>query len=229
MVAKVVGANISVMQRWEANVFTQELSLIWKFQTHKNVVKLYAWSDQPVALLLRNYTCGDLRRLLKHGSERLDYNKTNIISIMLQIASAVAFMHNEQVAHCDLKPANILLELDPQTFTIIAVLTDFGIARILDESAIKVEAFELPNTLGMSSTYASPEAIIRFRLALREDNPLLFKSSDAFSLGITLCEMLVRGDAWDIEHRKRYGRVIPSNASAVIMRDSQWSLSHERL
>jgi serine/threonine protein kinase len=129
---------------------------------------------------------------------------------MYQVSSAVQFMHHENVAHCDLKSANILLDLDPGKYTIIAVLADFGIARILDKNSIKVEAFEAAHVNGVSMAYAAPEAIKRYRHKAPSDNLELLKASDVYSLSIILCELLCRGNAWDLAHRQRYGRVIPT-------------------
>jgi serine/threonine protein kinase len=217
MVVKIVGQNESSLAPTAQTIFHQEVVLIWKFQRHPNVVKMYGWSSNPAGILLRKYTCGDLRRLIKSGSESLDYNKTNIISVMKQVSSAVACMHSQDVVHCDLKSSNILLDLDLVSFTIIAVLADFGIARVLDQNSVQVAAFELANANGVSISYAAPETLTRFRNYQTERNFAVWKAGDLYSLAIILLEMMVRGDAWDHEHRKRYGRVIPTYDPATQM------------
>jgi serine/threonine protein kinase len=210
IVVKVLTENVSQLSSAALTTFHQEVALTWKFQKHPNIVKMYGWSETPAAMILRFYPCGDLRHFIKRGSDTLDYHKTNIISVMLQIGSAVSFMHRENVVHCDLKPANILLDFDPVKCTIIAVLTDLGIARILDESFIGVEAFEVANANGLSTSYASPESFTRFKTKFHEASPVVYKLGDVYSLSIILLEMMVRGDAWDLEHRLKYGLARPT-------------------
>jgi serine/threonine protein kinase len=208
---------MSQLSPLRVKIFQQEVSLMWKLQRHPNVAKFVGWSESPAAILMQYYRCGDLRHFIMRGSDQLDYHKTNIISVMLQISSAISYMHREGIAHCDIKSANILLEFDPVKCTIIAVITDFGIARILDLSSVKIEAFEVANVSGISINYAAPEAISRYRMRFRETNPRTFKAGDVFSLAIVLLEMMVRGDAWDLQHRQRYGLARPTYNPATEM------------
>jgi serine/threonine protein kinase len=53
-----------------------------------------------------------------------------VISMLRQIIAAIAFSHRKNLIHRDLKPGNVLLSHDKTR----AVLTDFGLARDLDQS-----------------------------------------------------------------------------------------------
>jgi tRNA A-37 threonylcarbamoyl transferase component Bud32 len=114
------------------------------------------------------------------GQSLDDYLKSNgVLSleaacrILAQIASALDYVHAQQVIHRDIKPANILLRVDGQE----AVLSDFGIAKVGNVTGLT----GTDATIGTVS-YMSPEQII----ASKE----VTKNADIYSLGVTLYEML---------------------------------------
>jgi serine/threonine protein kinase len=93
------------------------------------------------------------------------------------------------VAHCDIKPANILLEpveAYPNRQFLRAIITDFGIAKILDAHMLAVKAFEIKN---LNGRYAGPELLLAFRgmspkpLSVQE-----ILAGDVYALAVTLYE-----------------------------------------
>ncbi|MBK7643670.1 MAG: serine/threonine protein kinase [Planctomycetes bacterium] len=91
------------------------------------------------------------------------------LALFLRVCAAVQHAHQWLIAHCDLKPANILVTAEglPQ-------LLDFGIARLF---AAEGEAAERALTPG----YASPEQFAGATLAA---------ASDVYSLGAVLHELV---------------------------------------
>src|SRR4051794_35322324 len=93
------------------------------------------------------------------------------IAYAIEIARALGAAHARHIVHRDVKPQNVLVDEEGS-----AKVTDFGIARSLDESGLTAEGRVLGTT-----DYVSPEQ------ALGHDvNP----QSDLYSLGIVLYEML---------------------------------------
>ncbi|CAA2995846.1 serine threonine- kinase 2 19-like [Olea europaea subsp. europaea] len=86
-----------------------------------------------------------------------------------EIVSAVSHLHSKGIMHRDLKPENILLDADGH-----AILTDFGLAKQLEENARS-------NSMCGTVEYMSPEII----LGKGHD-----KAADWWSVGILLFEML---------------------------------------
>jgi len=113
------------------------------------------------------------------GGERLPLEK--ILSIGIQLASALDYAHRRGIVHRDIKPANILLVAGGETVK----LTDFGIARFptIDE----MQKTQVGTVLG-TPRYMSPEQVAARPLDGR---------SDLFSLGAILYELATGRPAFE--------------------------------
>lgn len=95
------------------------------------------------------------------------------LSIAEQIADALAYAHEQGTIHRDVKPGNIMF-LDKDCHH--AVLTDFGIARLLDDTGMTITG-----TMAGTPAYMSPEAGKGENVDIR---------SDLYSLGVLLYELV---------------------------------------
>jgi eukaryotic-like serine/threonine-protein kinase len=95
----------------------------------------------------------------------------DILRVGLQTSAALAAAHSQGVIHRDLKPSNILLDASSGR----AKLTDFGLARCIEDLSLTRTGFVAGTPLYMSPEQALGEA--------------LDERSDLFSLGAVLYEM----------------------------------------
>ena len=90
----------------------------------------------------------------------------------LQAAEALAHAHHRGVIHRDIKPSNLLLDGDG-----IVWLTDFGLAKRMDEATLTVHG-----TLMGTPRYMSPEQAASLQQPVD-------RRTDVYSLGATLYEL----------------------------------------
>lgn len=103
-------------------------------------------------------------------------------------------MHSHFLAHCDLKPQNILVEVENGLLS--CYLTDFGITQILSEKIIAAKTFNVINLRGLSTHYAAPEAFRNFRA--KSYKSVDFKAYYIYSFGCLLYELLSRRAPWKL-------------------------------
>ncbi len=110
-------------------------------------------------------------RIRRHDSGAGGMPVSEAIAYAIEIARALGAAHAQGIVHRDVKPQNVLIDEEGS-----AKVTDFGIARTLDQAGLTQDGRVLGTT-----DYVSPEQ------ALGGD---VNGQSDLYSLGIVLFEML---------------------------------------
>jgi serine/threonine protein kinase len=178
-------------------MFQQEVSLMSLFSGHRNIASVIGFSLAPQCLLMKYYALGSLEQFVKRGQPLTSYTVHNLI---YGIANGLRAMHVRYVAHCDIKPANVLLEetmIYPNRRILRAVLTDFGIAKILDSRLLAVKSFTIQNLNGASIRYAGPEVLLAFHgTGGQALSPREILAGDVFSWATTVYEVINRRIPW---------------------------------
>ncbi|KAA0018055.1 serine/threonine-protein kinase [Antrihabitans cavernicola] len=143
---------------------------------HPNIVSIYDRGSEGSQLWISmQYVDGvDVSALVKQGPAALPPERVSYI--IGEAARGLDSAHRRGLLHRDVKPANILVARSDDDHDKVLV-TDFGIARSLDESVALTATGSLVATLA----YAAPEQI---------EGKQVDHRVDIYALGCTLYEML---------------------------------------
>ncbi|MGW5521041.1 protein kinase domain-containing protein [Gordonia sp. NPDC003950] len=155
---------------------------------HRNIVSVYDRGAENGQLWIamryvRGYDASSLIRSCPSGVD-----PAFAVHIIGEIATALDHAHRRGMVHRDVKPANILIESDDDGGTGAIMLTDFGIARAVDD------AMHLTDTgLTVASVpYASPEQLHGHELDGR---------ADQYALACTFVELLTGAPPFPRDNR----------------------------
>ena len=173
----IVAAKLLRVERTEDRVevarFLGERTTVRKL-AHPHLVKVHdlITEGDDMAIVMDFVDGLDLRKLI--GSPGL--GRADRLRLLGQVADALATVHDANVVHRDIKPENVLVRgtgAEPW-----ALLTDFGLAKGLDQPTITHQS-QLLGTMA----YVAPELVHG-----RGATP----ASDVYSFGVTAYELLAR-------------------------------------
>ena len=140
---------------------------------HPHIVAVYDWGKvNNTYFIAMEYVSG--KTLAEILADRKQLTHTQAADIARDVASALAFAHDNGVVHRDIKPGNILVRSDG-----VVKVADFGIARAMDSSTD--QALTQTGLVMGTASYLSPE-----QAQGAQPDP----RSDLYSLGVVMYEMV---------------------------------------
>ncbi|WJX17418.1 hypothetical protein P8452_07339 [Trifolium repens] len=143
---------------------------------HRNLVKIISGCSNLdfKALVMEFMSNGSVDKWLYSNNYCLNFLQR--LNIMIDVASALEYLHHGSlipVVHCDLKPTNVLLDEN-----MVAHVSDFGIAKLMDE--------------GQSKTHTETLATIGYLAPEYGSGGIVSVKGDVYSYGIMLMEIFTR-------------------------------------
>jgi len=136
--------------------FTREVSILHALR-HKNVVRLYGFSDTPDALHLILEYCegGDVFEYVHQSGRKICLKRK--IDILSDMSQAMEYLHghNPRIIHRDLKTLNLFFTKKNHLKSVVKV-GDFGSARTIGSEA-EPSVGEMTKCVG-TSLWMAPEA-----------------------------------------------------------------------
>ena len=143
---------------------------------HPNILSIYSYGQHNgLPYIVMPYMSGGT--LSEYVTRYGPLSLSQAQQYLEQISSALDYAHENGRVHCDVKPANILLDNCDQV-----VLSDFGIVQLMQPDGQSAEpSMKSPETLMGTPDYISPEQALGEPLDGR---------SDVYSLAVTLFFLL---------------------------------------
>ncbi|KAL5063094.1 hypothetical protein RYX36_024831 [Vicia faba] len=143
---------------------------------HRNLVKIISSCSNLdfKSLVMEFMSNGSVDKWLYSDNYCLNFLQR--LNIMIDVASALEYLHHGSpipVVHCDLKPTNVLLDEN-----MVAHVSDFGIAKLMDE--------------GQSKTHTNTLATIGYLAPEYGSEGIVSVKGDVYSYGIMLMEIFTR-------------------------------------
>ena len=153
--------------------FLQEAALMKKLR-HPKLIQLYAvcTKEEPIYIVTELMKNGSLLDYLRGEGRSLKLPQ--LIDMLAQIASGMAFLEQANYIHRDLAARNILV-----ADNLICKVADFGLARVIDE-----DIYEAHTGAKFPIKWTAPEAALYNRFTVK---------SDVWSFGVLIYEVVSYG------------------------------------
>lgn len=150
-------------------IVAREIAIMKKLR-HANIVSLYEVINDPEAekmyLIMQYIANGPLYHLNKQDMTTTPIPHEKLVRILRQLVSGLRYLHKRNIIHRDIKPDNILLDIDGKPY-----LADFGVSEIAKSGSVH-------STEG-TPVFLSPELF-------RGDPHIDGAAADVWALGVTI-------------------------------------------
>eukprot|EP00672_Neobodo_designis_P007696 CAMPEP_0174859628 /NCGR_PEP_ID=MMETSP1114-20130205/46967_1 /TAXON_ID=312471 /ORGANISM="Neobodo designis, Strain CCAP 1951/1" /LENGTH=342 /DNA_ID=CAMNT_0016094585 /DNA_START=78 /DNA_END=1103 /DNA_ORIENTATION=+ len=200
---RVVLTSMKPAERKEA---VNEVNVLKRLR-HPNIVE-YLGSferDDTLHIFMEYANAGDVEALIKSQKSTGQLFEENLIaSLVLQMASAIKYLHSRRILHRDLKSQNVFLSRRRPGGPLVVKLGDFGISTVLRNT------HALAKTVCGTPYYFSPELCL---------NKPYNSKTDIWSLGCILYEMATTRHAFDAQNMKALvARILKGNYNPISSR-----------
>lgn len=153
--------------------FKREANTLERLQ-HPNIVRFFGFEkENHLAFLLMDYIEGQSLKRFIHDANGKAMPYSQIRKVTRSVCGALNYAHSQGLVHCDIKPANIMIDTQGNVR-----LADFGIARMSDAATATMVGAGTP-------AYMAPEQV-------RGEDPV--PQTDVYALGVVLYEMFTGGE-----------------------------------
>jgi serine/threonine protein kinase len=139
--------------------------------------------EKNVLYLVQEAMDGDLLQWMCPGGRMRMLSEKTIAGIIFDVLTGLIIMHNNNMAHRDIKLENILYRVDPSARNMTFKIADFGLAKIIGGT----------NTPVGTPMYVAPEVMQAYNSRrIGQDAPVTdAKPADMWSLGVMLYILLI--------------------------------------
>ncbi|KAL7717342.1 Serine-threonine protein kinase [Entamoeba marina] len=190
-VKKMKARNLTEEQEKE---FKHEVNMLTQYR-HQTIVNLIGavYTEGEISIVTEFADFGSLSKIWGHQTVPYELK----IKIMEDLAVSLAYLHENNIIHRDVKGENMLVySLNPHS-SVCSKLTDFGTCRNISERALNAK--ELTFGIG-TPTYMSPECLA---------NTNYTYSADVFSYAMVLYETYTETQAYIDDERFNQPWMIP--------------------
>ncbi|MBT9583967.1 serine/threonine protein kinase [bacterium] len=194
-----------------AKLFQREAQPAYALR-HRNIIEVLeqGYDEGKHYVVMEYLPAGDLQCPMSAGNYP-DWRDS--VRLMISVLNALQYAHDNLVLHCDVKPANILLDNDGQP-----ILTGFGMFYITDEEIEREAEFMAPELVtrgdidGRVDTYAA--ALVLYEL-LTKIHPFRGEGRTAVTrpdninseIPVELSDLILRGMARSRDDRPGAGQL----------------------
>ncbi|TMW56130.1 hypothetical protein Poli38472_008778 [Pythium oligandrum] len=205
--------HTSQLTKKDRRMFIKEALVLGVLGAHPNIVQLYGYSLNPLALVMEYVPMGSLSYLLHYCDDPIAEAKMTDgrikLNLLMGITHGMMQLHACGVTHGDIKPQNVLVTKDFQ-----AKIADFGLATFRAKTSSITSSHRMVSSSvkdEADDVEADPEAVVCGTAAymapeLLESGHVADELTDVYSFGILINEVLQEEEPYYQHLRKFVGK-----------------------
>lgn len=181
---------------------------ILKSLDHPNIVKVLAEGSisRSPFMIIEYHECENLREAILHKSDMLNVHS---LTLVRELAEALAYVHDHGYLHMDLKPENILIR---ENASMVLIDFDWSMPH-------KGTRYQKMRRLPGTPTYLAPETLKDHKIDER---------SEVFSFGVVMYELLTGHKPFEANSVTEYKRaVVNPNVKAYPLHEHRADISRK--